>query len=355
MEDKKIFSFSNYGYNTSEVDEYISFIQSELTRNMIKVRDFEQQDNNNLEEFDKLKKDNEALLNKNNELYSDCVNFAKRLKEIEAENKEKEAVEASAAEEKSGVYLDEESVKMFEEIKNDYSRLINENKDLNDNNAKLMDQLAVLQTENASLKTNAKISEDVEAVAEPKPPVKEEPVPAKLAPAKPAPEQFSKANYEDVSSYTEDVVAQQPRGIYDVAEEPQEFYSSTESENKKSKKNKNKLSFGFHLSKVLLIILLVLDILLIAVSCAYLIIYGMYPETLIAGYDIAALTLMAMNIPVISFLTAFALTHPYIWMIVLGCVLVFCIVFLALLAHQKKKIRNNLDFNYTDDDFSLKI
>ncbi|MFY9198414.1 MAG: hypothetical protein WBK75_02590 [Acutalibacteraceae bacterium] len=117
----RLFSIQSNGYNIEEVDDYVSFIQTELTKNMKLSRDVQLQKNSLLETIDKLKIENKSLDKKNQKLYRDCVAFAKRLKALEIYDNSPEFETET---------IDKSTSKMIAEIRESYELLVEENKEL---------------------------------------------------------------------------------------------------------------------------------------------------------------------------------------------------------------------------------
>jgi cell division septum initiation protein DivIVA len=436
---KKSFTFSNYGYTTAEVDEYIGFIESELARNTQKLRETESRFSEKDEEIKKLNDAQNQLSAKNDELYSDCVNFAKRLKELEDAPKEPEIPKERI--------LDDAAVGMLAEIKTNYAKLIEDNKHLHD-------QVNDLKLENDSLRTAEKVRNDIsentqqkmpdalgdtepmtrhaadvpapgspddiqlppgltaaphtdddfmhktsseladEVPEEKKPPIElpyEVAGKPKTAPQRPVSPDVKKVpvpdeiKASDTADYTEKVVAADPVGIPDNAipplpqadiGEPQEFFSSADEKKGRKKKGRSvpsgektsakpKLGFGFHLAKTLVIILLVADIIVSGLSLAAFLI-GKQNNGVVsaAGYTFAQkdsfVTVtngakVIKAVPKAGVIWNFAVTQPYVFIAVTAGVFVLCVILLIVLASHKRKARFAPDFEYTDDDFSLKI
>lgn len=126
----RLFSIQSNGYNIEEVDDYVSFIQTELTKNMKLSRDVQLQKNSLLETIDKLKIENKSLDKKNQKLYRDCVAFAKRLKALEIYDNSPEFENES---------IDKATSKMIAEIRESYELLLEENKELKATLAQLTD------------------------------------------------------------------------------------------------------------------------------------------------------------------------------------------------------------------------
>jgi|GEM_PF-6695360 len=122
MNVNRLFSLQSNGYDINEVDDYVGFIQTELTKNMKLSRDIQLQKNNLYETIDKLKGENKSLNEKNEKLYKDCVAFAKRLKALEVYDNSPE-FEVSPA-------IDESTCQMITEIKESYELIIKENQEL---------------------------------------------------------------------------------------------------------------------------------------------------------------------------------------------------------------------------------
>lgn len=117
----RLFSIQSNGYNVEEVDDYVSFIQTELTKNMKLSRDVQLQKNSLFETIDKLKTENKSLDKKNQKLYRDCVAFAKRLKALEIYDNSPEFETET---------IDKSTSKMIAEIRESYELLVEENKEL---------------------------------------------------------------------------------------------------------------------------------------------------------------------------------------------------------------------------------
>lgn len=122
MDVNRLFSLQSNGYDISEVDDYVGFIQTELTKKMKLSRDIQLQKNGLYETIDKLNADNLSLNEKNEKLYRDCVAFAKRLKALEVYDNSPEFEAASD--------VDEPTSKMITEIKDSYQLIIKENQEL---------------------------------------------------------------------------------------------------------------------------------------------------------------------------------------------------------------------------------
>lgn len=120
MDVNKLFSIQSNGYSISEVDDYVTFIQTELTKNMKVNRDIQNKNDTLFSDFNQLKSENKKLNEKNLKLYRDCVAFAKRLKALEVYDN---SVEISSVEEN-------EVNQSLEELKNAYDILLNENQEL---------------------------------------------------------------------------------------------------------------------------------------------------------------------------------------------------------------------------------
>lgn len=120
MDVNKLFSIQSNGYSVSEVDDYVSFIQTELTKNMKINRDIQSKNDSLFDSLNQMRTDNKKLSQKNQKLYRDCVAFAKRLKALEVYDN---SVEISNADEN-------ENSKSLEELKNAYDVLLGENQEL---------------------------------------------------------------------------------------------------------------------------------------------------------------------------------------------------------------------------------
>lgn len=92
--DNNLFSRSENGYSVSEVEKYLLYLQTKFTKASMQNEEYKKNGAKLSEENDKLKRTIEEMSAKNKELYSDCVKFAKRLKEKDFEQaqlKEKQA------------------------------------------------------------------------------------------------------------------------------------------------------------------------------------------------------------------------------------------------------------------------
>lgn len=116
MEANKLFSIQSNGYSINEVNDYISFIQTELTKNMKINRDTQGDNEKLVDENTQLRYDNKSLNEKNVKLYKDCVAFAKRLKALEIYD--------------NSVDYNKENEQDLNAIKNAYDVLYKENQEL---------------------------------------------------------------------------------------------------------------------------------------------------------------------------------------------------------------------------------
>lgn len=92
--DNNLFSRSENGYSVNEVEKYLLYLQTKFTKASMQNEEYKKNGAKLSEENDKLKRTIEEMSAKNKELYSDCVKFAKRLKEKDFEQaqlKEKQA------------------------------------------------------------------------------------------------------------------------------------------------------------------------------------------------------------------------------------------------------------------------
>lgn len=92
--DNNLFSRSENGYSVNEVEKYLLYLQTKFTKASMQNEEYKKNGAKLSEENDKLKRTIEEMSAKNKELYSDCVKFAKRLKEKDLEQaqlKEKQA------------------------------------------------------------------------------------------------------------------------------------------------------------------------------------------------------------------------------------------------------------------------
>lgn len=92
--DNNLFSRSENGYSVNEVEKYLLYLQTKFTKASMQNEEYKKNGAKLSEENDKLKRTIEKMSAKNKELYSDCVKFAKRLKERDLEQaqlKEKQA------------------------------------------------------------------------------------------------------------------------------------------------------------------------------------------------------------------------------------------------------------------------
>ena len=92
--DNNLFSRSENGYSVNEVEKYLLYLQTKFTKASMQNEEYKKKGAKLSEENDKLKRTIEEMSAKNKELYSDCVKFAKRLKEKDFEQaqlKEKQA------------------------------------------------------------------------------------------------------------------------------------------------------------------------------------------------------------------------------------------------------------------------
>ena len=92
--DNNLFSRSKNGYSVNEVEKYLLYLQTKFTKASMQNEEYKKNGAKLSEENDKLKRTIEEMSAKNKELYSDCVKFAKRLKEKDFEQaqlKEKQA------------------------------------------------------------------------------------------------------------------------------------------------------------------------------------------------------------------------------------------------------------------------
>lgn len=116
MEANKLFSIHSNGYNINEVNDYVSFIQTELTKNMKINRDTQGENEKLNDEIKQLRYDNKSINEKNVKLYKDCVAFAKRLKALEIYD--------------NSVDYNKDNEYELNEIKNAYDILYKENQEL---------------------------------------------------------------------------------------------------------------------------------------------------------------------------------------------------------------------------------
>ncbi|MDR0287715.1 MAG: hypothetical protein LBI03_08460 [Clostridiales bacterium] len=121
MDSNTIFTIEENGYNKKSVDDYVGFIQTELTKNMKLNRDLEDEKNKTLKDITSLRSENDMLKQKNQKLYRDCVAFAKRLKAIEL---------AQTKEEDKSNTVDEKTANLITDIKASCESLIEENREL---------------------------------------------------------------------------------------------------------------------------------------------------------------------------------------------------------------------------------
>lgn len=92
--DNNLFSRSENGYSVNGVEKYLLYLQTKFTKASMQNEEYKKNGAKLSEENDKLKRTIEEMSAKNKELYSDCVKFAKRLKEKDFEQaqlKEKQA------------------------------------------------------------------------------------------------------------------------------------------------------------------------------------------------------------------------------------------------------------------------
>ena len=92
--DNNLFSRSENGYSVNEVEKYLLYLQTKFPKASMQNEEYKKNGAKLSEENDKLKRTIEEMSAKNKELYSDCVKFAKRLKEKDLEQaqlKEKQA------------------------------------------------------------------------------------------------------------------------------------------------------------------------------------------------------------------------------------------------------------------------
>ena len=122
MDVNRLFSVQSNGYNINEVDDYVTFIQTELTKNMKLSHDIEMQKASLNDNIKKLESENKMLNDKNQKLYRDCVAFAKRLKALEVYNNSPE-FEPSAT-------SDNANSQLLSELKEAYNLLLRENQNL---------------------------------------------------------------------------------------------------------------------------------------------------------------------------------------------------------------------------------
>lgn len=83
--DNNLFSRSENGYSVNEVEKYLLYLQTKFTKASMQNEEYKKNGAKLSEENDKLKRTIEEMSAKNKELYSDCVKFAKRLKEKDLE------------------------------------------------------------------------------------------------------------------------------------------------------------------------------------------------------------------------------------------------------------------------------
>ena len=83
--DNNLFSRSENGYSVNEVEKYLLYLQTKFTKASMQNEEYKKNGAKLSEENDKLKHTIEEMSAKNKELYSDCVKFAKRLKEKDIE------------------------------------------------------------------------------------------------------------------------------------------------------------------------------------------------------------------------------------------------------------------------------
>ena len=83
--DNNLFSRSENGYSVNEVEKYLLYLQTKYTKASMQNEEYKKNGAKLSEENDKLKHTIEEMSAKNKELYSDCVKFAKRLKEKDLE------------------------------------------------------------------------------------------------------------------------------------------------------------------------------------------------------------------------------------------------------------------------------
>lgn len=83
--DNNLFSRSENGYSVNEVEKYLLYLQTKFTKASMQNEEYKKNGAKLSEENDKLKHTIEEMSTKNKELYSDCVKFAKRLKEKDLE------------------------------------------------------------------------------------------------------------------------------------------------------------------------------------------------------------------------------------------------------------------------------
>lgn len=84
--DNNLFSRSENGYSVNEVEKYLLYLQTKFTKASMQNEEYKKNGAKLSEENDKLKRTIEEMSAKNKELYSDCVKFAKRLKEKDLEH-----------------------------------------------------------------------------------------------------------------------------------------------------------------------------------------------------------------------------------------------------------------------------
>lgn len=154
MDVNRLFSLQSNGYDISEVDDYVGFIQTELTKKMKLSRDIQIQKNQLYETIDKLNADNLSLNEKNEKLYRDCVAFAKRLKALE--------VYDNSPEFEVDTDVDEQTSKMIAEIKESYQLIIKENQELKSQLLELTSVLNDFHIVDGQLNKKSKVNFDSE-------------------------------------------------------------------------------------------------------------------------------------------------------------------------------------------------
>ncbi|MEG0979622.1 MAG: hypothetical protein RR911_01025 [Oscillospiraceae bacterium] len=122
MDVNRLFSLQSNGYNIGEVDDYVGFIQTELTKNMKFRHDSDIQRINLQDVIKQLEAEKKQLNDKNQKLYRDCVSFAKRLKSLEVYDNSPEFETNSNFEDNSSL--------MSEDLMEKYNLLLEENKQL---------------------------------------------------------------------------------------------------------------------------------------------------------------------------------------------------------------------------------